>query len=117
MDKQFDTNEAKKFQERNEAFEKDERENQRIATLSIVVESLKKLFLNTDVEVFLVGSITQPYMFYPHSDVDVVVKKFAGDRFDLWTQLETMIRRNVEIIIFENCHFQEHVLKTGYKVL
>ena len=85
--------------------------------MTVAIDTLKNIFSNTDVEVYLVGSITSPYMFYSHSDVDVVLKKFQGDRFKVWTELETMTKRNVEVIIFENCHFQEHVLKNGYKVL
>ena len=85
--------------------------------LAIAITHIKKRFINTTVEVFLVGSVIQPYMFHPHSDIDIVVKNFKGDRFDLWTQLEMLIKRNIEVIIFENCHFQEHVIKSGYKVL
>ena len=116
MEKDFDTLKAKKFLERRESVEKERREQERIATLRIVVDGLKELFFQSEVEAYLVGSITQPYVFYPHSDIDIVIKNFKDDRFDLWTQLETMFKRNVEIVIFENCHFQEHVIKTGYKV-
>jgi len=117
MNKDFDKGQAKRFLEKRESLEKEEREKERNATIKLVVKTLKKLFDHTDVEVYLVGSVTQPYMFYSHSDVDIVVKNFKGDRFDLWTQLEALIKRDVEVILFENCHFQEHVLKSGYKVL
>ncbi len=117
MDKDFDIGEAKRFLENREFEEKEKRERERISILTSVINSLTSLFLHTDVEVYLVGSITKPYMFYPHSDVDIVLKNFKGDRFDMWTRLETMIKKKVEVIIFENCHFQEHVVKSGYKVV
>lgn len=117
MEKPFDVQQAKKFLMLRETLEKKERERQRITTLTAVIDSLKTLFFLSEVEVYLVGSITQPYMFYPHSDVDIVLKNFKGDRFDIWVQLEGMIKRNVEIIIFEHCHFKDHVIKNGYKVL
>lgn len=117
MDQNFDANQAKKFLEKRELQEREQRERERIAVLADVTDKLKALFSNGHVEVYLVGSIMQPYTFYPHSDIDIVLKNFDGDRFDLWTKLETLIQRNVEIILFEHCHFQEHIIKTGYKVL
>ena len=117
MDEHFDVNEAKRFLENREALVKDEREKERKAVLAAVLASLKQLFSDTAVEVYLVGSIIRPNMFHPGSDVDIVLKNFQGDRFDLWAKLERMINRNVEIILFEHCHFQDHILKSGYKVL
>lgn len=117
MESHFDLNQAKKFLENREIQKKEEHERERIALLSIVINSLKDLFSNSDVEVYLVGSITQPYKFHPQSDVDIVLKNFKGDRFEIWTEMETKIKRNVEIILFETSHFQEHVLTKGLKVL
>jgi predicted nucleotidyltransferase len=117
MSKNFDADQAKRFLEQRESLAKEEREQTRKAIFTLAVDSLKNLFMDSGVEVYLVGSITQPYMFNPRSDVDIVVKNFTGDRFALWSQLETMIKRSVEVIIFESCHFQEHVIKSGYKVL
>ncbi len=117
MDKSFDRAKAKDFLESLESGQKETVELERKVILSAVVDGLKKLFSSSGVEVYLVGSITQPYMFHAHSDVDIVLKNFIDDRFDVWTKMETMIKRNVEIIIFENCHFQEHVITNGLKVL
>jgi len=117
MDKNFDVNEAKHFLEGRESAEREKKEAERESTLVLVIDSLKKIFSSTDVEVYLVGSIIKPYMFHSSSDVDVVLRNFAGDRFDIWTRLEAMTKRNVEVIIFENCHFQDYVVQSGYKVL
>lgn len=117
MDDHFDTQKAKEFLANRELQEREQREHERIAVLALTVDSLKKIFSDSNIEVYLVGSVTKPYSFHSHSDVDVVLKNFNGDRFDVWTKLETMIKRNVEIIIFEDCHFQEHVIKIGWKVV
>lgn len=117
MNKNFDIDQAKKFLQNRESLEKEQRERERVAILALVENTLKSLFRNNNIEIYLVGSITQPYMFYLHSDIDIVIKNYKGDRFDLWTKLETLIKRKVEVILFENCHFQEHVIKNGCKVL
>lgn len=117
MDESFDFRKAKEYLQSRESHEREANEHQRTAILAKVVDSLKSLFAHTELEIYLVGSIIQPYKFSPQSDVDIVLKNFKGDRFELWTHLEALIQRNVELIIFENCHFQEHIIKTGYKVL
>ena len=116
MDTHFDKNEARKFLESRESHDKEKQELERQTILAKVIDTLNSIFDNTEVEIFLVGSIIQPFKFHPNSDVDVVVRNFNGDRFELWTKLESIIKRDVEVILFENCHFQEHVLKSGHKV-
>ena len=117
MNDNFDADKAKKFLEIREGEEKENKEIERKSIFMLAIDSLKKLFSHTSVEVYLIGSVTQPYKFHSRSDVDIVLRNFHGDRFEVWTQLELLIKKNVEVIIFENCQFQEHVLKNGYKVL
>jgi predicted nucleotidyltransferase len=117
MDEIFNIDKAKRFLESRELEEKEKRETDRNSTLVLATNALKDLFSHTDVEVYLIGSITKPHMFSPYSDVDVVLRNFKGDRFDVWTGLETIIKKKVEVIIFENCLFQEYILKNGYKVI
>lgn len=117
MEPDFDPEQAKKYLQERELREKDAREQARKALLPIVKESIDKIFSDTDVEVFLVGSITQPYQFSSNSDVDIVLKNFNGDRFDVWSKLEREINRDIEVILFEHCHFQDHVTKYGKRIL
>ena len=117
MDKSFDADAAKRFLEKRESEEKEKGERDRLAVLALAIDALKKLFANTNVEVYLVGSVIRPHAFHGQSDVDVVLKNFKGDRFEVWTELEKMIARTVEVIIFENCHFQDYILRDGHKVL
>ncbi len=117
MTSNFDSEDAKNFLLARERKEKEERERDRKDTLQKVTSILKKEFEGTAVEIYLVGSILRPFSFSVHSDIDVVMKNYKGDRFDFWTKLEGQIGRTVEIIPFETCPFQEFVLKEGLKVL
>lgn len=113
----FNRDEAKKFLEAREAEEKQERETDRKEALRKVISILKEEFAGSSVEAYLVGSLIRPFQFSLTSDVDIVLKNFQGDRFDLWPKLEKKIGRKVEIILFETCHFQEFVVKEGLKVV
>jgi predicted nucleotidyltransferase len=118
MDKDsFDPQKAKEFLTNREKQESEKQEQERLKILQKATECIKREFQNTQVEVFLVGSVIKPYSFHPKSDVDIVLKNFSGDRFEIWTKMEAEIGRTVEIIRFENCHFQDFVLKEGLKVV
>ncbi len=114
---EFDPEEAKKFLKEREEKIKDRQDTERKQLLEKVILILKEELKNTSLEVFLVGSITRPFSFTSRSDVDIVLKSFHGDRFDLCARLEKKIGRSVEIIIFETCGFQEFILKEGFKVI
>ncbi len=115
--KEFDANEAKKYlQERDERV-KNQHEKERKEILEKVIAILREELKNSEVEVYLVGSIIRPFAFTPRSDVDIVLKNFAEDRFEIWSKLEKKIGKSVEIIPFETCQFPEFVLKEGLKVL
>ena len=117
MKEKFNSEEARKNLLARERKEKEKREKERKAILQKVIDVLQKEFKGSNVEVYLVGSIVQPFQFSSDSDVDIVLKNYQEDRFDLWTKLEGQIKRDVEIILFETCHFQEFVVKEGFKVL
>jgi predicted nucleotidyltransferase len=116
-DEDFDTEAAIKFLRERERSEKNEREEERQKVLHKVTLVLKEKFADSGVDVYLIGSILEPFGFSPHSDIDIVVKNFHGDRFDLWTALEHQCGRTVEIILFESCSFADHVVKYGLKVV
>jgi predicted nucleotidyltransferase len=113
----FDREEAKRFLLKKQEDERQKREEERIHLLDKVVSFLKKEFKDNSVKVYLVGSIIRPFQFEYDSDVDIVLENFSGDRFELWAKIERSIGRNVEIIPFEMCHFQEFVLKEGLRVV
>lgn len=117
MRKSFDPEEAKKFLLAREQREKKEREADRRAVLEKAISILQQEFKDSNVEVYLIGSIVQPFRFSSRSDVDIVLKNFSGDRFEYWARLERKIGRTIELILFEACRFQEFVLKNGLKVI
>jgi predicted nucleotidyltransferase len=112
----FDSEAAKKFLGDRERKEKEENEETRKTLLQKVIIILKEEF-HSPIEIYLIGSILRPYSFSTRSDIDIVIKNYHGDRFDLWTNLEKKFERKVEIILFETCPFQEFVLKEGLKVV
>lgn len=117
MAEKFDSDEAKKYLFAKEEKEKEQRENERKLLLKKAISILEKEFKGSSVEVYLVGSILRPFSFSIHSDIDVVLKNYIGDRFDFWVKLEKEMGRKVEIIPFETCHFQEFVIKEGFRVI
>jgi predicted nucleotidyltransferase len=97
--------------------EEEQQDEERKALLKKAISILEREFKGSSVEVYLIGSILQPFYFTARSDIDVVLKNFNGDRFEFWARLEREIGRTVEIISFESCHFQEFVIRDGFKVV
>ena len=112
----FNQDEAKQFLHAKEEKEKQAREKGRLSVLQKVISILKKEFEGSHVEVYLIGSILHPFAFSSRSDIDIVLKNFKEDRFDIWAKLERIIERKVEIILFETCRFKDFVLTQGYKI-
>ena len=112
MDKDFDIDSAKNYLSKKDEDQKKADEFERLDVLHQVKELLKRYFLGTGVQVFLVGSLTRPFMFQKTSDIDIVLKNFNGDRFKVWSELESQ----VEIMIYEKCHFKNHIDSEGIKV-
>jgi predicted nucleotidyltransferase len=117
MKDKFDSEEAKKFLLAKEEKERKHVEEERKTLFKKVISVLEKEFKGSSVEVYLIGSILQPFNFTARSDIDVVLKNYKGDRFEFWARLEREIGRKVEIIPFETCRFQELVVKNGFKVI
>lgn len=113
----FDVDAAKKFLQEREKNEKEHFEKIRKKVLEDTISILKETFQGSSVEVYLIGSILQPFQFTNRSDIDIVLKNFQGDYFDTWSKLQQRIDRTIEVILFETCHFQDHIMKCGQKVL
>jgi len=92
-------------------------EEERKALLKKVILELEKEFKDTSVEVYLIGSILQPFQFTARSDINMVLKNYNGDRFELWARLERKFDRAVLILSFESCHFQEFIVENSFKVV
>lgn len=113
----FDVNAARKFLREREEKEKARFEEMRKNVLEKTVAVLKQEFQGSSVEVYLVGSIIQPLQFSDRSDIDIVLKNYQGNLFDIWSKLQQKLDQTIEVILFETCHFQEYILKYGQKVI
>ena len=113
----FDQEEAKKFLLAREEKEKQRLETIRKEVLDRAITLLKEEFQGSSTQVYLVGSVLQPFKFKDYSDIDIVLKHFQGDLFEIWSKLSMKFDRTIEVILFETCHFQDFVLKHGLKVV
>lgn len=113
----FDQEEAKKFLLAREEKEKERFEALRKATLEKTLSLLKEEFQGSSVEVYLIGSILRSFQFKDYSDIDIVLKNFHGNYFEIWSKLSMKFDRTIELILFESCHFQDFILKHGLKVM
>ena len=117
MNESFDREKAKKHLSEQVELEKESNEKERQALLEKTIFVLNEKLSGKGLEIYLVGSITKPYAFTQLSDIDIVLKGFRGDRFELWTQLEELIGRNIELILYESCSFKEDLDSLGLKVI
>ena len=117
MQDPFDPEAAKKFLTEREKLKETEQEAFRKLLLQKVITVLQEDLKDSSTEAYLIGSIIQPFSFTMRSDIDIVLKNYQGDRFDFWTKMEEKIKHKVEIILFEQCHFQEFILQKGFKVV
>jgi|SRR3569832_769881 len=116
MSEKFNAKEAKRHLLAKEEKEKSKQEDERKSLLIKVIDTLKREFSGSSVEVYLIGSVLHPFRFTARSDVDIVLKNYQQDRFEFWARIEREIGRKVEVIPFETCPFQEFVLKEGLRV-
>ena len=113
----FDVNAAKEFLRKREEKEEAFFEETRKSVLEKTIKVLRQEFQGSAVEVYLVGSIIQPFQFTDRSDIDIVLKNYQGDFLNIWSELQKKLDRTIQVIFFETCHFQEYILKSGQKVL
>ncbi len=117
QESKFDENSARENLKNKELAKAASREELRIRLLARSRDVLLHEFKNTHVEVWLIGSILRQNQFAKRSDIDIVIKGFSGDRFDLWTHLEAAVEHAIEIIRYEECDFQNEIRAKGLKVL
>lgn len=89
----------------------------RLETLTKTIADLKAAFRGMpDVNVYLFGSITEPYGFTKYSDIDIAVGNYQGSRLDLFCQIEMMLNFKIDLVILEKCSFREDIIKQGFKI-
>lgn len=112
----FDIRAAGEYLAAREQQRRQQREKERLRVLEATIPVLRQIFQELPVKVFLVGSLVRPGAFYPHSDIDVAVEGYTGDRLDLWLELDRRLSRPVDLIIIEKCSFPEMIYKHGLRV-
>lgn len=112
----FNEDESIRHLRKQEQEKEENREIQRKKTLGRVQEVLKEVFDGSDITIYLIGSILQKGKFHANSDIDIVLKGYSGDRFEVWSKLESLLDFSIEVIYYEEIDFQEDVEKLGLRV-
>ncbi|MCX7845766.1 MAG: nucleotidyltransferase domain-containing protein [Dictyoglomaceae bacterium] len=97
--------------------EKRERELKHKKLLKDVIVKLKKYFEDKKVErVYLFGSILEEGFFYDFSDIDIAVEGLQEEYFRVFSDLEDLINREIDLIELEYCKFKDEVIKKGLNI-
>jgi len=94
-----------------------DRERLRLKVLSSVKEKFRDILPDSGIEVYLIGSIIRPYHFSEYSDIDIVLKNFKGDIYEIQKEIESQTDRDVDLIIYERSTFKELIDQYGEKIL
>jgi len=63
---------------------------------------------------YIFGSLSQPYRFHQHSDIDLAVEQInAADFFAVISFISQAMGRDVDIIELKKCHFGDRIKQTG----
>lgn len=95
----------------------EQKEKLRVQLLAKTFSLLQEEFKGTDTKAWLIGSITSENQFSKRSDIDIVVQDYLGDRYHLWSSLEKKIGHEIEILRYEECAFQDDIMKYGLRVI
>jgi predicted nucleotidyltransferase len=90
----------------------------RLKTKKEVKQLLQEFFIkHPDCEVWLFGSLIQPFSFSFGSDVDIAVKGFQGSRLDLYSDLEAFMPLPFDLVILERSAISEEIMLRGEKIV
>jgi len=97
--------------------EKEERELKRKKLLEEIVPKIKEYFKDKRVEkVYIFGSILEEYCFYDSSDVDIAVEGLKENYFRIFSDLEDIVGRNIDLLELEYCKFKEKIYNCGLRI-
>ncbi|MCA9998501.1 MAG: hypothetical protein KDE56_22215 [Anaerolineales bacterium] len=90
-------------------------EQERQQLLICLRQLLNKRAAAFGVEVaYIFGSLIQPNRFTTRSDIDVAVESVAPGQFiPFKVLLETTLKRDVDLILLEKCHFADDIRREG----
>lgn len=89
----------------------------RLSVLGKLKDALTDLGRNYQWDaVYVFGSVIKPGKFQQRSDVDVAVKGLDKLRlYSLIADISAILERDVDVIVLEECHFSESIIKKGAK--
>lgn len=92
-------------------------EQQRLATIARVTAWLETQGDRYDIQqAYIFGSITRPYQFSEHSDVDVAAENIRPDRFfDAMASLSEALERDVDLVELLKCPFATKIRQQGIR--
>ncbi|MGB4644284.1 MAG: nucleotidyltransferase domain-containing protein [Dictyoglomaceae bacterium] len=97
--------------------EYEERELKRKRVLEELIPKLKDYFKDKEVDkVFIFGSILREGLFYDFSDVDIACEGLKENYFRVFSELEDLVGRNIDLVELEYCRFREDILKRGIRI-
>lgn len=97
--------------------EYEERELKRKRLLEEIIPKLKDYFSDKEVEkVFIFGSLLREGLFYDFSDVDIACEGLKENYFKVFSDLEELVGRSIDLVELEHCRFKEEILKRGIRV-
>ena len=65
-------------------------------------------------QIFLFGSVTRPYAFHEHSDVDIAfINEPKESCYRLQAKIEEAIHHPVDLVILSECRFREKIEREG----
>ncbi|HOK30384.1 MAG: hypothetical protein KBI34_08765 [Dictyoglomi bacterium] len=97
--------------------EYEERELKRKKLLEEIIPKLREYFRDKKVDmVFIFGSILEEGLFYNFSDVDIACGGLKENYFRVFSDLEDLVGRDIDLVELEYCKFREEILKRGIRI-
>jgi predicted nucleotidyltransferase len=104
----------------NQLLKRDENlENTRKTVLAQTISFLNTIKNDLPVdEIYLFGSILRENMFEERSDIDIAIKGLKNEShfFKIWTQIDIIPNRNVDLLLLEECSFNNLIIKYSLKI-
>jgi len=91
-------------------------ESMRLADLNKAILILQKFFRNQDCKVFIFGSILHKGYSLSHSDIDIAISDYQGNRIDLYCKLSNLFQRKIDLVILEKSNIKDYILNNCIQI-
>ncbi|RKY03231.1 hypothetical protein DRP77_06660 [Candidatus Poribacteria bacterium] len=98
--------------------ELERRERMRREVLEKTIAALRERLRDEEVKsVYIFGSLLREGKFYDFSDIDIAVEGFRGDIWELGSELERSLGRDVDLIRLEKSGLKRMIEERGLRVI